>query len=169
MISETSNTFDCLIIPISAKLSKEFRNGRSLSVKFEEIQQYCRRSSFVNNSSEINDPSFTFTHLRSMGITYQQLYDWNVPTDIIEDYISGKEIGLFVNCSNNWWFGSKCEYTLNPDEKLYDIIKEQYIARKDVPDNLSLYTNGTCYEMNNTDCESIICLDWREICDGKKK
>jgi hypothetical protein len=21
--------------------------------------------------------------------------------------------------------------------------------------------------MNNTDCESSICLDWREICDGK--
>lgn len=165
MISENSNTFDCLIIPISAKLSQSYRYGATISSKFDEIHQYCRRSTFSSSYDMFS--SFTFNQLRSMGITYQQLYEWNAPTDLIEEYIAGKNTGLFVNCSNTTWFGSKCEYTFDSKKDFTTIIKDQYSARKNVPNDLSLYTNGTCYEMNNTDCESIICLDWREICDGK--
>ena len=174
MISKNRNTFDCLIAPISAAQLMTYMYGEALPTNFEEISQYCRRSTLSNshnismkNVTETNYTAFTFDELRSMNVTSEQLYEWYAPTDVIEGYIAGEKTGSFVNCSNTMWFGSKCEYTLDSPETLLDIIRNQFRAKKYVPTNLSLYTNGTCYEMNNTDCESIICLDWREICDGK--
>jgi hypothetical protein len=121
----------------------------------------------MENLTTTNYSVYKFDQLRSMGVTSQQLYEWYAPTDVIEEYIAGKQNGSFVNCSNTVWFGSKCEYTWDSHRELLYIIHDQFRAKESVPTNLSLYTNGTCYEMNNTDCESIICLDWREICDGK--
>jgi hypothetical protein len=174
IISENINTFDCLIRPDPVNDSMKYKDTSEL-INFSEILQYCRRSTLSNshaifskkNLTKTMYPSFTFDQLRSMNVTYQQLYEWYAPIDLIEEYITGKQIGLFVNCSNTKRFGSKCEYTFDSDEKLIDIIDDQFRAKKHVPIDLSLYTNGTCYEMNNTDCESVICLDWREICDGK--
>ncbi len=175
IISENTNTFDCLIRPDPTEHSINYRNIISTHSEFTEILQYCRRSTLSKshaifskkNLTKTMYPSFTFDQLRSMNVTYQQLYEWYAPIDLIEEYIAGKQTGLFVNCSNTKRFGSKCEYKFNSDENLMYIIYDQFDAKKHVPTDLSLYTNGTCYEMNNTDCESVICLDWREICDGK--
>ncbi|UJR18744.1 hypothetical protein I4U23_005650 [Adineta vaga] len=73
------------------------------------------------------------------------------------------------------WFGPFCQYEIvDPDEKngflrppLFYIINEQLTAQNrlslyfDVIKNISL---STCYE--GIQCHSIICLDWREICNG---
>jgi hypothetical protein len=175
IVSENGHTFDCLIKPEETWMSIEHIGLNRKASDFSEIHQYCRRSTWstihqifsVENSIETNHRTFTFDQLRSMNVTYQQLYEWYAPTDIIEEYIAGRQTGVFVNCSGTMSFGSKCEYTFNSDEPFMAEVNKQFKAKDFVPNNLSLYTNGTCYEMNDTGCESVICLDWREICDGK--
>ncbi len=175
IIFENNDIFDCLILPHSEWYFKDNTRHSASNYYFEETHQYCRRSTvskshqifLIENSTKNNHPVLTFDDLRSMGVTYQQLYEWYAPIDLIEEYIAGEKNGSFVNCSDTLWFGSNCEYTFNSNKNFVDIIIDQFNAKRSVPIDLSLFTNGTCYEMNNTDCESIICLDWREICDGK--
>jgi hypothetical protein len=170
-------TFDCLYdvtIPENGQMDyMEYE-----SVAYTEIMRYCRRLTTVTNQDLVsdnnllisNEKALPFDRLREMGISASQLFKWNAPIDVIEEYILGKKTGLFVNCSdrNNLWFGAHCEYTLDSPSNLYELLTERFAAKKNVPENILLITNGTCYELNGIECNSVICLDWREICDGKK-
>ena len=170
-LSENTNKFDCLTWPLYLDGRRLYRYLTKVFVYDDVSRQYCRKTNPLNNykisSIENNFSNFTFNELRSMNITYEQLFQWNAPIDLIEEYISGKQIGLFVNCSDTLWFGLECEYTFDSDQDLRNILFDRSDERKFPPNNLSLYTNGTCYIMIDYDCESILCLDWREICDGK--
>ncbi len=170
-------TFDCLYdvtIPENGQMDyMEYE-----SVAYTEIMRYCRRLTTVTNQDLVsdnnllisNEKALPFDRLREMGISASQLFKWNAPIDVIEEYILGKKTGFFVNCSdrNNLWFGPHCEYTLDSPSNLYELLTERFAAKKNVPENILSITNGTCYELNGIECNSVICLDWREICDGKK-
>lgn len=161
-------TFDCLISLESVPDASFFGYQRAPDTLFHETYHYCRRSTWINESFSDQFSSITFQELRRTNITGLQLYDWNAPFDVIENYLAGDEHGIFVNCSDTLWFGVNCEYTLDSMEDIADLTYERFFAKGSSLDQHDLYTNGTCYEMmNNSDCESILCLDWREICDGK--
>lgn len=170
-IPENKNpTFDCLIKPHAYAFSIPGVYWLKTGRYFDEILQYCRRpTSSKDNEMYVrgNHSVHSFTDLRLNGISYQQLYQWNAPIDLIEEYIVGSTTGEFVNCSGTMWFGLRCEYRFDIDALLSGIVTQQFRAKNSIPVDLSLFTNGTCYEMNNTGCQSILCLDWREICDGK--
>ena len=172
---DNSNIFDCLIGLPLASISNIYKQQATVHNYHREVPQFCRRSTLSNseqilmleNFTETHRSKFTFESLRSMGITYQELHQWYAPIDLIEEYIAGSHTGEFVNCSGTRWFGLNCEYAFDSNEYLNEIMVGQYSQKVFVPDDLSVFNNGTCYEMHNSDCESIICLDWREICDGK--
>jgi hypothetical protein len=104
-----------------------------------------------------------------LPIINDELFDWYAPIDIIEEYILGKHNGIFVNCSQkgNFWFGSRCQYTFDSNDELKDILWNRFDQKDYSENDLLSITNGTCYSTSNDQCQSILCLDWREICDGK--
>ncbi|CAF3944130.1 unnamed protein product, partial [Adineta steineri] len=127
--------------------------------KLEEISKV----SYNNIAQKI-----TFKELSKQGITSEQLISWSAPIDVAERYeINNDSSELFYNCSSSW-FGSKCQYRSIYDlSSPFDEIVEAIITeRLDIPLNLS---TNTCYRFL-TNCDRgpwTICLDWREICDGK--
>lgn len=169
-ISKNKNNFDCLIGLSLASISNINKHPISAYNYYREAPQFCRRSTssiILNTLTETNHSKITFEQLRSMNTTSRELFQWYAPIDLIEEYIAGVSTGEFVNCSDTMWFGLNCEYAFYSDDYVSEIRSTQSLDKIFIPTDLSSFTNGTCYEMHNTDCESIICLDWREICDGK--
>jgi hypothetical protein len=170
-------TFDCLY-DVTFLENSDMAHMEYTSVVYSEIMRYCRRLTTATNQDLVsdnnllisNEKALPFDRLREMGISASQLFEWNAPIDVIEEYILGKKTGFFVNCSDraNLWFGAHCEYTFDSFFNLYELLTERFAAKKKVPENILSITNGTCYELNGVECNSVICLDWREICDGKK-
>ena len=167
-ISGGDGPTDCLI-EIDSQLDDSFFSfERSPESLYRKTHHYCRRSPSTNASLLDQPSSMPFEELRQANITARQLYHWNAPFDVIENYVAGDEHGTFANCSDTLWFGASCEYTVDDDEQLYDVVDDQFSEKANFLDQRHLYTNGTCYEMiNSSACGSILCLDWREICDGK--
>jgi len=169
--------FDCLYdVTVFEEYSLNYMEYASNG--YSQIVRYCRRLTTTSNQDLVSEDNLlisngkvlSFDRLREMSISASQLFKWNAPIDVIEEYISGRKTGLFVNCSDrgNLWFGSHCEYTFDSSFYLYQLLNERFNAKKNVPENILSITNGTCYELNGVECRSVICLDWREICDGKK-
>ncbi|UJR12115.1 hypothetical protein I4U23_016293 [Adineta vaga] len=135
--------------------------------------RYCRRltekiidRSLIDNKTTANGRHLTFNQLREMSISSNQLLDWYVPLDTIEEYVSNKETGFVFICSN-LWFGTQCEYTFDSNASFTNIVKERQTKKKHPTSDVLSITNGTCYIMHYEECKSVICLDWCEICDGK--
>jgi hypothetical protein len=107
--------------------------------------------------------------LKQSGITSEQLIIWSAPLDIAEQYEigDGNLKGDFYNCSSPW-FGSMCQYKFDIDSPLEfdDIVQATFTNRSLNSVNI---TTGTCYRfINNCDRGPWpLCLDWREVCDGK--
>lgn len=164
-----SNTFDCLhIVTPRDNGYGAMNNMHNVKANFD-IVRFCRRSVedlSIPNRTTNNGRRLTFSELREMNISSDQLLDWFAPLDTVEEYASGKEAGVFFNCSN-LWFGTQCEYTFDSNKPFTHLIQEQQQQRRKYStlDLLSI-TNGTCYIMDYKECNSIVCLDWREICDG---
>ncbi|CAF0959222.1 unnamed protein product [Adineta ricciae] len=71
---------------------------------------------------------------------------------------------LFYNCSSPW-FGPRCSFAfdLENDRSLDEVVLLHFY-------NKPMITNGsiiTCYEHLKCTWTSLLCLDWREICDRK--
>jgi len=179
LLYETSgngSALDCLTDLDFRGLQYQASEGTGLTVTVE-ITRFCRRSMRKTSENLLSDknttivevPSFTFEQLREMNISSSQLLEWYAPLDMIEEYALG-ETGLFFNCSNDdkLWFGVKCEYTFNSTDYFPELVRERQKTKENIPADLLLITNGTCYTMDYNDCKAILCLDWREICDGKQ-
>ncbi len=152
-----------------------------------EIVPYCIRPAQYNENifEELSDSdhSWTFDELRQHEITSQQLYQWSAPVDLVELYeiyllsnhnlsnessmISNKK---FCNCSLPR-FGQVCEYEFDWKNALSmsDTVRGTFAAKVDNRLILTQVTNGTCYKhLINCDIgPTPLCLDWREVCDGK--
>ncbi|CAF1524238.1 unnamed protein product [Didymodactylos carnosus] len=145
------------------------------------ILNYCIRpndSETINFSpyqSAINGKRYAFYELYQLNISSYDFYQWSAPINLIEKYqmyhdniTNSLDYELYYNCSKPW-FGTFCQYTLNSIESFDQIIAERFQSRiKYEPTDVIKITNGTCY--TGLKCyrgPSPICLDWREICDGK--
>ncbi|CAF1248436.1 unnamed protein product [Adineta steineri] len=162
-----STVFDCLYnLVIEGDDSPQMKKDLHI-----DSIPFCRQSPMKNNNDilPMNSQQWTFDQLRRMNISFKQLYNWYVPLDIIEEYLLEQSNGTIVNCSNknNYWFGNRCQYTLDSDRPLKDILWDRFDTKDETKDDLLTITNGTCYLVPNDQCQSILCLDWREICDGK--
>lgn len=170
-----ANTFHCLLTSeeiFLTNIGEEMDKTANL-----ELLKFCRRPNIrmrtepsPHESKLINGQEFKFDYLRKIGVSAKDLFDWNAPLDTIEAYISGENDGVFVNCSHqkdNFWFGPWCQYTLGKNAKLGTVIENRNTMKAYTSPQILLYTNGTCYPVKEGECQSILCLDWREICDGK--
>jgi hypothetical protein len=136
---------------------------------------YCRRPDFDETQEETgnldinHNQMIRFTELKKRGVTSAQLLTWMAPIDVAERYEKddGSSHEIFYNCSPPW-FGSICQYKFDYDTSFLfrDIVRATFESRSKLCKSME---NNICYPFL-PDCyrgPSPICLDWREICDGK--
>ncbi|CAF1461771.1 unnamed protein product [Adineta ricciae] len=108
-------------------------------------------------------------------ITSESLIEWSAPINVAEHYqkflndvneLSSSQV--FYNCTKGW-FGHRCQYTLYHNELTFsELVKAIFLERR-VDTKWVHFTNGTCYIYLSCDRgPNPACLDWREICDGKR-
>ncbi|CAF4008004.1 unnamed protein product [Rotaria sp. Silwood2] len=119
----------------------------------------------------------SFASLYERNRTSSELFFQRVSLDTIEDYeiytlhrrlnrsspISGEQ--LYYQCEPPS-FGDACEYRFLLNDEFMEIVNAAFFWKRfHQPSDVLLITNGTCYE--GLQCQgSIVCLDWREVCDG---
>ncbi|CAF4152073.1 unnamed protein product, partial [Adineta steineri] len=139
---------------------------------------YCRRLLSNDDINEIEgsiENRYTFKNLSLQGITSEDLLQWSISIDIIEHYSiylikndAKFDNFIFNNCSS-LWFSSNCQYTFNLSiaiESFGDYVVSSFKNRKQYEKKLLIHT---CY-LYLSECyrgPEPMCLDWREICDGK--
>ncbi|CAF0732950.1 unnamed protein product [Adineta steineri] len=165
-------TFDCLY----AHLIDGGKENGGQYIRNYHLIPYCRRPDDNEEQDEIIYPvnegtaeKISFYELKKQNVTSEQLLQWFAPIDIAEKYeINVNDTDVFYNCSSPW-FGSMCQYKFNYDlsVSIEDIIEATFNdIQQSTPYNV---TSGTCYRFL-TGCNRglwPLCLDWREICDGK--
>ncbi|CAF1071802.1 unnamed protein product [Adineta steineri] len=149
-----------------------------VSFRTNYLISYCRRPLSTDPINKVQghiENTYTFKNLRLRGITSEDLLQWSTSIDIIEQYSiylvkHNTEFDEFIfnNCSS-LWFGSNCEYTFNlsiPIESFGDFVNSSFVARRNYMEKIVIHT---CYS-HLSGCyrgPEPMCLDWREICDGK--
>lgn len=142
------------------------------------IVPYCLRSSNVIFSVPSSIHGESFESLYQQNVTSNALLIDHAPLDIIEDYeiyLQKRQLNMIDNKSdtqfyykcNRFSFGTKCQFEFLMDTNFRDMVFHVFEQKKFISVTDVLYqTNGTCFE--EYQCTGrVICLDWREICDGE--
>ena len=139
---------------------------------------YCFRSSDTWTPNAGNHTDFTviaFKQLQTMHVTTDRLLKWSAPIDLIERYAAYLQNNLlaeddhlfFYNCTSGW-FGPQCQYSFDSDAPFSAIVKSTFQNRSAWENDLQ-DPGTTCYM--HLRCKyggsEFVCLDWREVCDGK--
>jgi hypothetical protein len=164
-------TFDCLY----AYLVDAGKEVGSRYIRNYHLIPYCQRLDTVEELEQVSHlfseniaQTITFNELKKRSITSEQLLAWFAPIDVAERYeMNNSDLDVFHNCSSPW-FGSICQYKFDHDLSLPfgDIVEATSIDHLSVDNNI---TTGTCYRFLDSCNRGLwpLCLDWREICDGR--
>jgi hypothetical protein len=117
----------------------------------------------------------TFFELRKQGINSQQLLAWSASLDLLEQYAiylitndAQSDRITFYNCTSPW-FGSHCQYIFDSPTVIHsfgDFVRATFKNRLQFRNKLLIHTCYPYLPKCNRGPTSM-CLDWREICDGK--
>lgn len=145
--------------------------------KYESRQtiEYCIRPISNEKKTIMTNGSIssisTFDQLKRKNVSVRNLLDWSTPIDLIERYQYYLQtddplmMEEFYNCSSPW-FGPFCQYRFYLNGSFSSIVTETLILKRE-PESL-FQSNFTCYvHLKCIRGPWPICLDWREICDGK--
>jgi len=154
---------------------------RRLEPRMEKVE-YCF-GPIEDNNYLLNDDSlhlhgeyFTFDQLHQLNVTSNNLLLWSSTIDLAEkyqDYLnhqtnSSLSKELFFNCTPAW-FGPRCQYSivLNSISSFEAVIVKAHADRYPYETSYST-SNATCYiHLSCNRGQSNICLDWREVCNGR--
>ncbi|CAF3956027.1 unnamed protein product, partial [Rotaria sordida] len=115
--------------------------------------------------------NLTFDELHRLNVTSYEVLLWSYSIDLAERYQyyinqPTKSIRLnekFFNCTPPW-FGSHCQYS-------FEVVSNFAETRLNVQGKSHMtdaITHRTCYILLECDRGgALMCLDWREICDGR--
>ena len=141
---------------------------------------YCRRPRESidllrdndTHSCEQNDGQLhRFSALRSKNITVSAvLRQWKSSLERVEQFSrylkNAREVdGYLCECLHPASFGKNCEYRLPVGERLEETLDWQLTMRENNPQEVQIYGDVVCYQTLKCD-SGVLCLDWREICDG---
>ncbi|CAF1464938.1 unnamed protein product, partial [Adineta steineri] len=149
------------------------------NIQYHQVISYCMGEwpSKWNIEENSFDQNYSFSQLKMLNVTSQQLYLWSAPMDIVEEYesylnqslFSNQSLALmatqlFYNCTLPR-FGSVCQYSLDIStssfaSSLKEIIHDFYLQEYE-PSTWTCYTHLECNRGTST-----ACLDWTEICNG---
>ena len=169
--------FDCLHYYAN---EEQFRGAQFKNPVYQRIS-YCRRPTDVVDEIPYyrtdDEYKFTFEQLSSSNITATQLLRWSASVALAEQYslyISQATtnhyyaLDVFVNCTEPW-FGPACQYSfdLGPSFTLSDVVGTTFLEKSSFSLNRHRITNLTCYQLLECNRGVPMCLDWREVCNGR--
>ncbi|CAF1366015.1 unnamed protein product [Adineta ricciae] len=143
----------------------------------EQVHQDTVYSNECIDDNSNNSICWTFAQLKEKQIISNNLFAWSVPIDLIEHYetflnnpnsSNSASLTTIYNCSEGW-FGSHCQYTLDSDGLIFNEFVNDIFLAKFPNQKQARSSSGTCY--THLLCDrgpSSSCLDWREICNGKR-
>ncbi|CAF0857990.1 unnamed protein product [Adineta steineri] len=142
---------------------------------------YCRRPGKVidlnrhRQTCSSYGTKIDYTTLQRLNISVDEVLRWSSSVEKADEYAAylsntsvfdDTENLSLCNCTNLSVFGKFCEYQLFFDsQSFHDIIETLFEMRyKDIYSN-QIYGNILCY-MTLTCDYGLLCLDWRDICNG---
>lgn len=146
--------------------------------------KYCRRlatgARFVRDKKQEIGCSnkglkMLFEELRQKNTTPNDLLLRSVSIEDADRYaaylvainISDANNDTLCLCTEPRTFGKYCEYLYEVESSFSDNLIEQFNSKIDYWEGL-MYASIYCYE--TVECNSgLMCLDWRDICDGKQQ
>ncbi|CAF0916280.1 unnamed protein product [Adineta ricciae] len=147
---------------------------------FHKSLPFCRRPIepiVLNRSNDLgychnNGVPYLLADLRRMNISVGTvLHQWRSSIEKVEDYIRyltnpiEQMNGHICKCVNSQSFGVTCEYLLPIGRTLTDTFYAENNLRMANSHYVQLYGDIICYE--TLQCNfGLLCLDWRDICDG---
>ncbi|CAM4828686.1 unnamed protein product [Rotaria magnacalcarata] len=178
-MDDTSLQYDCLFY----RVRHEKLAFQELSNIIDNTIPYCFRPDnetemFSSDLTNLSDRIFTFDELRRHNITTQQLLSWSAPIDLVEQYqfyldesnssLSLLSNELFYNCTKPW-FGLRCQYSFEFSEELsiYNIVEAEFSRKASYSESSKMLITLPCYVHLKCDRGGPLCLDWREVCDGR--
>jgi hypothetical protein len=157
-------------------------NSHSFIHQRFQMMEYCLRPIYEKSLTfdfiNTRDKNYTFEELRHLNVTTKHLISWSSTFDLAEKYqyfLDKKDSSsisselLYFKCKRRW-FGSRCQYSFELDTTNRALmvlsqaseLKENYGPHEKV-------IARTCY--TNLQCDrghgSLMCLDWREVCNGR--
>lgn len=170
--------YHCLLYNVAGRISQSEYGSYGFQ---HQIIPYCIRplnisyvsknQSFISNENE----AVTFHDLSQQGVNSAQLLAWSASIDLAERYeiylnnptaFLSKQI--FYKCSSSW-FGSQCQYRfIYENYNSFNEIVEATFRPLKPSAGIDDVQGETCYiHLKCIRGSSLVCLDWREVCDGK--
>lgn len=156
------------------------RDNTRYDLNNAEMTEYCLDSSesmntWTDDFLNTHDQNFTFDQLHQMNITTDDLLLWSATIDLAEKYqyyLDHQENPslseeIFFNCTQPW-FGPWCQYSFLATENTFSSVVHVALRMKFHHNFPSSVIPSTCY--THLECDrggSGLCLDWREVCDGR--
>ncbi|CAF4029492.1 unnamed protein product [Rotaria sp. Silwood1] len=112
-----------------------------------------------------------FSEVRSKNISITTiLHQWKSSLERVEQYLhylrnSSEPDAYLCECLHPSTFGKNCEYQLPIGKSFPETLDRQMNIRNKNRWKLQIYGDVVCYETLKCD-SGMLCLDWREICDG---
>ena len=180
-----------LVFPVVEDSVYMYHTEDSPSIEFYDCVYsmnllYCRRPStpislFRNNASwecYYNGMGHSFTSLRSKNISVSTiLHKWKSSIEMVEEYsrylkqpmqLNVDDTKYLCECSHSQSFGKNCEYFF-PAGTTFDETNNWEMEMKSMyPWRVQTYGSIVCYTTLICDY-GLLCLDWRNICDGKQQ
>ncbi|CAF1540179.1 unnamed protein product [Didymodactylos carnosus] len=144
--------------------------------------KYCQQPSKMvkldrsNDTCLNNSTKLFYFQLSELSITPNDLLKW--PSSSVEhvdeyaSYLRNKADNNYLcNCTIPGTFGKFCENKFYYDATTFDeAVKEQFGQIRANRYGNQLHNNRPCYSTLGTTCNSgLMCLDWRDICDGTQQ
>ncbi|UJR11129.1 hypothetical protein I4U23_015310 [Adineta vaga] len=146
--------------------------------------KYCVREniSVILNTTKDDDcygnsQKWSFDDAVRQNILPNDVLMWSSSIESAEDYAAfyyGKrkllEKKFLCNCSLPGTFGPRCEFEFFHETVTFeDAIKAQFEQKKDDESVMQRYGDILCYR-TAFECDyGLMCLDWRNICDGEQQ
>lgn len=147
--------------------------------------KYCRQSGSPVTLNRLfsecfNDgKKFSFQSLLEQNISPRDILQWNSSLEQVDYYASffsnrSKTLTTTIDtflcrCIQPGTFGKFCEYKLVDDALTFEqSIEEQFEEKRKNPWATQRYGDILCYRTLNCD-SGLLCLDWRDICDGTQQ
>ena len=144
-----------------------------------EFTHYCRRPNGPIRLARNDNPKqcyhggrlHDFATLRMNNVTLSTiLHGWRSTPEKVEDYALSRTYRndndqYLCECVNVQSFGKNCEYLLPAGYTLAQVVQAAQELKKNNPDQVQVHGNIICY--TTLSCNSgLLCLDWRDLCDG---
>ena len=190
MMIHVQGLFILFTLPLVEHSLYLYNTEDNLSVEFydcmhHESSSYCRRPLQPMNLTRDqiewrcanNGTPHSFSSLKSKNTNVTIiLHEWKSSVEKVEEYMRYKKVkqqnvlfggneSYLCECAHPQSFGKHCEYLLPVGTTLNDTLNWQLEMRRKDPWQMQIHGDIVCYRTLN--CNSgLLCLDWRDICDG---